>query len=583
MRERPLAGGLPLAPFVLGAGLLLAPTPFVDMGRAAEQAYESAAMPDPAKATAVRAPDLRSLVATNPFAYIPPQCYTMTKVDEPDGTVSIHNPCYTCHVDSTAPNYLGASELQAIYDFPGPAAVNRWTNLFVDRRDAIAATTDDDILSYVRTDNYRDSSGLTLARTLRKLPAAWDIDGDGKWSGYFPDIWFDFDADGYDHAPDDTFTFWRAFAYAPLPGGFWPSNGSADDVAIRLAEPFRQDVHGKADPAVYDANLAIVEALVKRADVPIGPTDEVRLGVDLNRDGNLDTAGRVAFAFDPRNGVTMSYVGRAKTMLEAGALHLAAGLYPEGTEFMHSLRYLDISPDGSVQPSARMKELRYARKTGWMTYWDLREKALGESREEHDYPDRPERFFGDIESGISTGQGWRFQGFIEGTGGALRPQTFEESLTCAGCHAGVGRTVDNIFSYARKLDEPARAYGWHPWSRKAPIGAFADPIRPDGEGEYATYLARNGAGDEFRANVELLKRYVVGDDARAALAALKQNVAPLLVPSTRRALALDKAYRLLVREQSYVRGRVPVLAPLDTTVHREVKSGTPTGIDPPVD
>ena len=583
MRRNPLARGLPLARFILGASLLLAPTPFTVVARAVEPAPADAARTAALTATMAMAADLKSLVAGNPFATIPPQCYTKTRSESADGTVGVHNPCYTCHVDALAPNYIGAPELQTAYDFPDPAAVNHWTNLFVDRRRAIAATIDHDILAYVRTDNYRDPAGLTLALQLKRLPAAWDIDDDGQWSGYGPDIWFDFDADGYDRAANGERTGWRAFAYAPLPGAFWPSNGSADDVSIRLAASFRQDGDGTPDWTVYGVNLAIVEALVKRADVPIPPTDETMLNVDLDRDGKLATARRVAFAFDPRSGVTMSYVGRAKTMLETGDVHLAAGLYPEGTEFVHSLRYLDVAEDGSVQPSARMKELRYARKTGWMTYWDLREKALGESREEHDYPDRPERFFGDIESGIATGQGWRFQGFIEDLGGKLRPQTFEESLTCAGCHAGVGRTVDNTFSYARKQDAPDRAYGWYPWSQKAPIGAFPDPIRPDGKGEYATYLARNGAGDEFRTNVELLKRYVEGGNAKTSLAGLKKSVAPLLAPSAGRALALDKAYRLVVREQSYDKGRVPVLAPLDATVHREVKPGEATGITTPVD
>ena len=599
MRKTVFAGRLPLALVTLGAGSLLAPISFSNTPKAAETATAVTASTKPivsayvigapssktpaqvtGKATAA---NLKSLIAGNPFAFIPPQCYTKTRVEKTDGSVAVHNPCYTCHVGSQAPNYLGAPELQTTYDFPAPAAVNYWTNLFVDRRAAIASTADTDILAYVRSNNYQDKSGLKLSRAVATLPPAWDINGDSNWSGYTPDIWFDFDSQGYDRTPGGTRTFWRAFAYAPLPGGFWPSNGSADDVSIRLAKPFREDGDGKIDWTVYNTNLAIVEALIKRADVEIPPTDERALGVDLDRDGSLNWAARVVFAFDPRNGITMSYVGLARTMLAAGDVHLAAGLYPEGTEFIHSLRYLDVAEDGSVKPSARMKELRYARKTGWMTYWDLREKALGELREEHDYPDRPERFFGDIESGISTGQGWRFQGFIEDAGGELRPQTFEESLTCAGCHAGIGRTVDNTFAFPRKQHMPVRAYGWYPWSPAAPIGSFPDPVRPDGKGEYATYLDRNGSGDEFRANRELLKRYVEGADVGAALAALKGNVAPLLTPSVGRALALDKAYRLIVRDQSYDRGRAPTLSPLDDTVHREVTSGEPTGIEKPVE
>ena len=226
-----------------------------------------------------------------------------------------------------------------------------------------------------------------------------------------------------------------------------------------------------------------------------------------------------------------------------------------------------------------MKELRYARKTGWRTYWNLREAALAESREEHDYPERPESFLGDLEHGISTGQGWVFQGFIEDAAGALRPQTYEESLTCAGCHAGVGRTVDNIFSFARKLDGTNGNSGWYPWSTAQPLGALTDPRRADGTGEYATYLARNGAGDEFRANAEVIERYL----GATAATDLDAGIAGLVMPSAERAVALDKAYRLIVEEQSFRLGRLPVLAPLDATVHRVLEPGTLTGITRPVD
>ena len=523
--------------------------------------------------------DLLSLIPTNPFAYIPPQCYTRTR----DLSGAVHNPCYTCHVPSQPPNYANDADLQTVYDFPEPATVNHWSNLFVDRRPELSAVSDEQVLAYIRTDNYRDGDRLTLAERLDGLPAAWDTDGNGHWSGYQPDIWFHFDIDGYDVDPHGRRTGWRAFAYAPLPGGFWPSNGSADDVSIRLPQPFREDGAGRADWSIYDVNLAIVEALAKRSDIAISPVDERRLGVDLNKDGKLDTASRITFAFDPRNGVNMSYVGLAKQLQASGKLHLAAGLMPEGTEFVHSVRYLDVADDGNVHPSARLKELRYARKTGWQTYWSMRERALSDLREEHDYPDRPERFFGDIESGISTGQSWRFQGFIEDGRGNLRPQTYEESLTCAGCHGGVGRTVDNVFSFSRKLDTFALNHGWYSWSPTNPIGALRDPLRPDGRGEYATYLARNGAGDEFRANLDVLKRYVQDASAANALALLATNVAPLVTPSPVRALQLDKAYRLIVREQSYVKGRAPVIAPLDATVYRNLVAGTPTGIDQPVD
>ena len=510
----------------------------------------------------------------NPFAFIPPQCYTRTL--DADGTV--HNPCYACHVSSVAPNYVDDGDLQTLYDFPEPALVNHWTNLFVDRRPAIAGQTDADILGYVRADNYHDAAGRpALLDRLAHPPAGWDINGDGIWSGYRPDIYFRFDNAGYDLDPDGRRTGWRAYGYIPLPGAFWPANGSADDVAIRLPAAFRESENGSTDWTVYETNFAIVEALVKRADVPLPPTDEQALGVDLDRDGKLATARRVVYAFDPRNGINMSYVGRARAALEAGDIHLAAGLFPEGTEFVHSLRYLDVDPDGTVAPAARLKELRYARKVGWRTYTSLLEQAMNELREAHDYPDRPERFLGDVESGIATGLGWRMQGFIEDAAGVLRPQTYEESLTCAGCHAGTGRSTDGVFSYPRKVDQPAG--GWFHWDREWPLGNLPDPMRSDDRGEYQTYLFRNRAGDEFRANGEALRRYFpAGKADENAVAALAQRIGPLTDPSPGRALALNKAYRLIVEEQSYDKGRVPVLAPLDASVWREIAPDTETGI-----
>ena len=62
------------------------------------------------------------------------------------------------------------------------------------------------------------------------------------------------------------------------------------------------------------------------------------------------------------------------------------------------------------------------------------------------------------------------------------------------------------------------------------------------------------------------------------LPGLRSGIAALTEPSPARALALDKAYRLMVEEQSFAKGRLPVLDPLDGTVYREVGPGTATGI-----
>jgi hypothetical protein len=278
----------------------------------------------------------------------------------------------------------------------------------------------------------------------------------------------------------------------------------------------------------------------------------------------------------------MSYVGKARLELAAGQVHLAAGLFPEGTEFIHSLRYLDVTGKGSVIPAARLKELRYARKLNWRTYTSLLEQAMNELREEHDNPDSPESFKGDVESGIATGTGWRYQGFIEDASGALRPQSFEESLTCAGCHAGIGRPTDTIFSYPRKVDAPRN--GWFHWNRTFGLGDQPDWQRPGLGGEYATYLMRNHGSDEFRANTEAIAHFFpAGKADEQAIAALTKHIGAFTDPSPARALTLDKAYRVIVGEQSYAKGRNAVIEPLDKAVWRDVPENTETGVSTPVD
>ena len=107
--------------------------------------------------------------------------------------------------------------------------------------------------SYVTRDNYRADTdgGNAIARRLAQLPARWDANGNGRWDGYVPDAYFHFDGAGFDRAPDGSATGWRAFAYYPLPGAFMPTNGSFDDVLMRLPEAFRKDAQGAPSQLVY--------------------------------------------------------------------------------------------------------------------------------------------------------------------------------------------------------------------------------------------------------------------------------------------------------------------------------------------
>ncbi|MDX1802677.1 MAG: hypothetical protein R3292_01265 [Alcanivorax sp.] len=523
--------------------------------------------------------DLGRLYLSNPSALVPPQCYTQTRNE----TGPASNPCYVCHTASVRPNYSNDLDLQLSYDFPAPARVNRWANLFVDRGEDVAAQGDHEILDYVRRSNYRENGQITLADTLTQaLPTYWDDNHNGRWDGYVPDVGFHFDKAGFDHDAHGRYTGWRAFAYTPLPGTFFPTNGSADDVLIRLPAMYRQDEKGRFDLTVYKVNLAIVEALIKEQDVAIDPVDEQRLQVDLNKDGQLDTAHAVVYDWAPLDKRFMSYVGAARLAQQKNQAMLAARSYPLGTEFVHSVRYLDIAKDGQVVMAPRMKELRYARKTRWLTYYQQRALAARDSKEAHDFPDRMEPVIGDIEKGVSNRHGWRFSGFIEDRRGELRPQSYEELATCAGCHGDVGVLTDSTFAMARKLNAgSAYQHGWYHWSQKT-LAGLPEPQRRDGQGEYAFYLKQVGGGDEYRSNREVRERFFGADGQLkpAMLAQLKQDVTTLLLPSERRALQLNKAYRAVVQEQSFVAGRDAVLAPRKHVL-KQVDKGQPTGVIAP--
>jgi hypothetical protein len=504
----------------------------------------------------------------NRFAYVPPQCYTETR-GQGGGRVS--NPCYACHVRSEPPNYVQDEDLQLTLSLPVAAAHNPWVNVFDPPVARAPHSSDADVLAYVRRSNYLDDQGLTLAQTLEHLP---DADGTGPhdWTGFRPDAWFSFDDRGFDHRPDGTPTGWRAFAYYPFLGTFFPTNGSMDDVLIRLDPALQQDVDGRYDQRLYEINLAVVEALVVRRDVPIDPTDETRLGVDLDLDGTLGRATRVAF------GQHMRYVGRASAGAP-GAFPIAPGLLPVNTEFLHSVRYLDVGADGAVQMAPRMKELRYAKKVRWLSDADLKRMEQREKAEQAAAPDGVTYFAAQADRGVYNAKGWLFQGFIEAADGALRPQSYEETVACVGCHGGIGATTDSIFSLPRKLSPAGPARGWYHWTQHG-LGGLREPRRRDGQYEYTLYLEANRAGDELRENAEVLARFF--DDKGllrpAEVARLHADIGTLLLPSRARAIDLDRSYLAIVREQSFALGRDAVIARA-THVYVQAPVGEKTGID----
>lgn len=526
--------------------------------------------------------DLRSKqILQNKAVYITAQCYTKTE-DEEGG---IHNPCMNCHVNSVRPNYMDDWDLQETYAYNEYTKINRFTNLFKDRTDAVDAISDDAILAYVRENNYMNEKGqIVLAEQLKRLPETWDYNANGVWDGYTPDCYFAFDDEGFDRTPDNGYTGWRAFGYYPFLGTFWPTNGSTDDVLIRLPETFRQDANGSFSLDAYKLNLAVVEAMIKETNITIASTDETKWNVDLDKDGTLGSATQITYDWAPLESRYMSYVGMAKTLYDeelATTLYMsmAAGLYPTGTEFLHTVRYVDVQ-DGNATMAPRMKELRYGRKYSWNTYPQLKNAVLAEIKEKNDFPERLRTIMGNVEEGVQTAYGWVYQGFIEDAEGYLRPQTYEESMYCIGCHSTIGAVVDSTFVFPRKLGADAQQMGWYHWTQSAKgFEQMKEPVLADGRHEYTLYLEQNHAGDEFRDNDEVMEKFF---DANGTLKAdeleeLHNNIAHLILPSAQRALKLDKAYKAIVNEQSFIYGRDAHVKPV-ANVHEEVTIDQSTGV-----
>lgn len=470
----------------------------------------------------------------NAEAIVPPQCYTRTQ--------GKHNPCYVCHQDPIngrgRENRMADGDLQGEYSFSDTALTNHWTNLYEDRSKQVAAISDDDILQYIGQDNY------TVLRP-RLIASGWE--------GYLPDLKDlqrgseAFDGQGF--AKDGS--QWVAFSYKPMPSTFWPTNGSTDDVMIRLPEPFRATAVGAPSRDVYRANLALLEAAIKgQPEMAVEPIDEQVVGVDLDGSGEIGTARRVL------RGKT--YVGAAREV------KLETFVYPRGTEFLHTVRYVGWNDQG-VTVSTRMKEVRYMVK-----HTRYRKSTMGafydEEHQEKIEGNLPR--YSDLKAqGIDNKFGWNLRGFIEDAEGELRPATYEEGLFCMGCHTSIGSTIDKVFSFARKVDGP-RGWGY--------IDLRGMPDAPnvgETEGEILTYLQRVGGGAEFRNNDEMEQRWFNRDGSVNVGLVKQADVHALTTPSRERALTLNKAYRVIVKDQDFIKGRDASLRP-PRNVFPKVQNGT---------
>jgi len=94
------------------------------------------------------------------------------------------------------------------------------------------------------------------------------------------------------------------------------------------------------------------------------------------------------------------------------------------------------------------------------------------------------------------------------------------------------------------------------------------------EGEILTYLRRVGGGGEFRSNPEMFSRWF-NEDLTVNETAVRnaRDVYELITPSRSRALQLNKAYKTIVDEQSFLHGRDAIVEP-PQNVYREIDNAT---------
>jgi hypothetical protein len=393
----------------------------------------------------------------------------------------------------------------------------------------------------VREDNY---SKLVLQSSTGYVPDLTNLSN--------PNYAFKENGLAQDHS------HWVAFNYKPFPSTFWPTNGSTDDVMLRLPQEFRS-INGNTEfnEDIYFLNLSLLEMAIKELkEISIPLTDERALGLDVNKDGKLRKVNKLS--------IDTHYLGNAKH------IKVIPLQYPTGTEFLHTVRYIDVNEHGDIQPSARMKEVRYMKK-----YKTLSTQAINflynqehREKEEERLPkyswNRPAK-----QAGMNNKMGWYVQGWIEDKQGDLRRANYEENLFCMGCHTTIGSTIDHTFSFPRKI---TGATGWGYINLK---GMFDAPNYGEEKGEIHIYFERVGGGDEFRQNQEMLDRWFT--DGVVNKEAIKgRSVYELITPSKERALNLNKAYRLIVQEQSFHHGRDATLSQAKNVYETVDQENVPT-------
>jgi len=485
---------------------------------------------------------LEDNTTSNKEAVIPPQCYTKHEGQ--------HNPCMVCHQSYTfnsRPNAMSDGNLQTAYDFSDYGFKNHWQNLFEDRTDRIEKISDSKVKTYISEDNY--------------TPLIEDLKA-SAWAGVIPEIEnlqkgaLAFDEYGF--AIDGS--QWVAFNYKPMPSTFWPTNGSTDDVMIRLPIEFRTSncINMIDNKDVYIANLGLLELAIQGRDaVTIPRVDERNICDDINGDGEI--TNNVSRMIKRKN-----YFGNASDVVVRDML------YPQGTEFLHSVRYVGVNLHGDIYIPERMKELRYMVKTNDFDQLSLSSMYGNEQQEKID-GNLPTYNY--KKTGSANEFGWKLLGFIEDQQGRLRIQNREETMFCMGCHKTIGTTIDQTFSFPRKV---SGVNGWGYINLKGMIDA--PNIIGSTDGEILNYLKAVGGGDEFRQNDEMISRWFSTDGEVLEDKINMADVYELITPSPERALKLNKAYWTIVLDQDFNHGRDANITPA-RNVYESIDENSPVLAD----
>ena len=88
---------------------------------------------------------------------------------------------------------------------------------------------------------------------------------------------------------------------------------------------------------------------------------------------------------------------------------------------------------------------------------------------------------------------------------------------------------------------------------------------------------------QFVSNLQLFPQFFDdnGSIKQEMINALHDDITVLLFPSKERALALNKGYKIIVEEQSYIYGRDTHIKPMKN-VYKVIKEGQVTGITKPI-